>query len=219
MTWTAVDDCGNTTTVMADLIIEGDEIPPVFSVTPAPLTIDCNSGDITLGNWLNSAIAVDVCDPHITITNDYTPTAIDICDGGGMTTVTWTAVDACGNSSTTTSTITVTPDDTPPIMAAPANLTLPCTDLETTTSSISAWLLSVSASDLCDPDLIVSNNYAGFNVDLCTPSTTTVTWTAVDDCGNTTTVMADLIIEGDETPPVFSFTPEPLTIDLSLIHI
>ena len=107
----------------------------------------------------------------------------------------------------------VTPDDTPPIMAAPANLTLPCTDLETTTSSISAWLLSVTASDLCDPDVIVSNNYAGFNVDLCTPSTTTVTWTAVDACGNTTTVMADLIIEGDETPPVFSFTPAPLTID------
>ena len=126
---------------------------------------------------------------------------------------TWTATDACGNVATTSSTITVTPDNTPPAMAAPADLTLPCSDLETTTSSISSWLASVSATDMCDPDIIVSNNYTGFNVDLCTPSTTTVTWTATDDCGNTTTVMADLIIEGDEVPPVFSFTPAPLTVD------
>ena len=67
----------------------------------------------------------------------------------GSTTVTWTATDACGNVATTSSTITVTPDNTPPAMSAPANLTLPCSDLETTTSSISSWLASVTATDDC----------------------------------------------------------------------
>ena len=213
VTWTAIDDCGNTTTVMADVIIEGDDLPPVFTSTPAALELDCMSGDVTLGNWLDSAIAVDACDPDIAITNDYSPTAIDICSGGGSATITWIATDACGNSSTTTSTITVTPDDTSPMMAAPANLTLPCTDLETTTSSISSWLASVTASDACDPDVIVTNDYTAFNVDLCTNSTTTVTWTAIDDCGNTTTVMADVIIEGDDLPPVFTSTPAALELD------
>ena len=129
--------------------------------------------------------------------------------------MTWTAVDACGNASTTTSTITVTADTTPPIMVAPGDLTVSCTDLETTTTSISSWLLSVSASDLCDSDVEVENNYSNFNIDLCVPSITTVTWTAVDNCGNITTVMSDIIIEGDELAPMFTFTPSALTLDCS----
>ena len=105
VTWTATDNCDNTTTVMADIIITGDETATFTLLIHSNrnLTIDCddvnNTSQVTIGNWLNSAIATDACDPDITITNDYTATSIDVCTGGGTTTVTWTATDACGNSS------------------------------------------------------------------------------------------------------------------------
>ena len=207
VTWTATDDCGNTTTVMADLIIEGDEVPPVFSFTPAPLTIDCNSGDITLGNWLNSAIATDACDPDITITNDYTPTAIDICNGGGTTTITWTATDACGNTETTMSTITVTPDTTPPVITPPGPLTIDCSVIGNGDPSflVDSLLANVSATDACDPDIIVTSSFDSGLIDLCAaePYDITVTFNATDACGNAAISQTTTItIIPDNTPPV-----------------
>ena len=192
---------------MADLIIEGDETPPAFSFTPAPLTIDCNSGDITLGNWLNSAIAADACDPDITITNDYTPTAVDICSGGGSATVTWTATDACGNFTTTTSTITVTPDFTPPVITPPADFIIDCNILGMGDPSffIESLLADVSVLDNCDPDVIVSNSFNTGLLDLCAaaPYDIIVTYTGSDACGNDAIAQTTTIsIVPDNTPPV-----------------
>jgi hypothetical protein len=221
VTWTATDDCNNSTIVMADLIIEGDVAAPVFTFTPAPLEIDCNNGDITLGNWLNSAAAADACDPDISVTNDYDPTAIDICNGGGTTTVTWTATDACGNSSTTSSTITITEDNTAPDLTVPDDIILDCNVISETSSPalvIDSLLAAVQFSDLCDPSPVLTTSFSDSDLNVCAdaPYDIEITFTVTDACGNTSTDVTIISIIPDTEAPTFN-VPDDIVLDCSTL--
>jgi ABC-type tungstate transport system permease subunit len=218
VTWTATDACGNSRTVSRTITIREDNTAPNFVNVPESLVLTCEeiseTGQVTLGGWLTSVTAEDACDTDVVITHDYDNTTLDICNGGGTTRVTWTATDACGNSRTVSRTIRIIEDNTAPTLPARvANLTIPCTDMETSATTIGAWLASVTATDACDTDPVVTNDYDDFNINLCGEgSRTLVTWTAVDACGNTSTVTANLIIEGDDTAPTFVNVPDNLTL-------
>ena len=98
-------------------------------------------------------------------------------------------------------------------------MTLPCSDLNVTASTVGAWLLSAVADDLCDTDVEITNDYVIANLDLCAPSTTLVTWTATDECGNFDIHTANLIIEGDEVVPFFTVAPTDLTLPCSDLNV
>ncbi len=231
VTWTATDACGNTDTRSAVLTITPDIAPPVFDTEPADLTLDC--GDInettavTIEGWLNSVTISDVCDTDPVLTHDYTQETLDLCTAAGSPiTVTWTATDACGNMDTRTAVLTITPDIAPPVFnTEPADLTLDCGDInETTVVTIEGWLNSVTISDACDTDPVLTHNYTEESLDLCgvpivnTRSSFTVIWTATDACGNTDTRSAVLTITPDTAPPVFDTEPANLTLDCGDIN-
>ena len=91
-TWTATDDCNNTSTAVQTVYIVDTEAP-VFTNVPQDQTINCGDDDPDFG----TPTVEDNCD------NDVTLTYTDDTNGNGCNgevTRTWTATDDCNNSST-----------------------------------------------------------------------------------------------------------------------
>ena len=131
---------------------------------------------------------------------------------GETTTVTFTATDDAGNESTVTSTVTVSPeaDVIPPVIAAPADISVDAVSAAgtpATTSAIVNFLGAFTVSDDKDPSPSVIND---------APSTfelgpTLVTFTATDASGNESTATATVTV-ADMTAPTVT-APAPLMIE------
>ena len=127
-------------------------------------------------------------------------------------------------------------DEVAPVLAGPVDgdLNLECGDIANV-QLITDWLDSVTASDACDQDVTIENDL-GDIADLLALSpcanndalVTEVTFTATDDCGNESEIVATITIS-DDTAPVAPEAPAdvlveceaeiPASVDLSLIHI
>jgi len=97
--YTATDQCGNTATVDVVVWVNADQGAPEFTFVPKDLTFYCADGDPVIPE----AVAVDDCDPDVTITfEDEFNTDPDDCgnDYGYDIIRTWTATDHCGNETT-----------------------------------------------------------------------------------------------------------------------
>jgi len=208
VTFTATDDCGLTTELASTITVK-DTTEPDLTV-PLELELECDGAggidatDPRIQAWLAGATASDLCD-GATITDDAPLFLPSGCDPGATATVTFTATDDCGNLIELTSSVTVK-DTTEPTLNVPAPLELECDGpggIAATDPRIAAWLAAASASDICDgatisddaPALIPSGCGAG--------ATTTVTFTATDDCGNAAELSSTITIK-DTTPPPHS---------------
>lgn len=201
VTWTAVDACGNTTACTATFTVE-DHTPPVLTC-PADQTVQCDgAGNIDeLNAWLQSAQATDACGVIL----DGNFEIIASCNNAVLrNVVTWLATDRCGNTSTCTATFDIV-DTTPPVLTCPGDLTVTC-DPATNGAAFDAWLASATGSDNCGSPVIT--NDAGPAPTGC--GSTTVAWTATDNCGNAVTCGATFTIM-DDTPPVLA-CPSALTL-------
>ncbi len=200
-TWTAIDDCGNSSQCVQTVVVD-DSTPPVISCPPN-ITIQCTAS--TAPGTTGSATATD-CDatPTITFTDQVAPGA---CPQESTITRTWRATDDCGNSSTCAQTIFVD-DSTVPSITCPPNITIQCT-----ASTLPNNTGTPSATDNCDgtPNLTFSDVTVG---GACPQERTiTRTWVATDDCGNSSSC-TQLIVVDDSTPPVLTCPPN-VTIQCS----
>jgi len=98
-TFTATDDCGNTTTATQVVTIE-DSVSPVFTSVPASLTIECGDPIPT-----DLAIATDVCDADVSVIVSESIGASS-CTGNQVVR-TFTASDDCGNTATASQIVTI----------------------------------------------------------------------------------------------------------------
>jgi len=186
ITYTASDAAGNTATATQSVTVVDTTAPVILA--PAAVTLTSSGGSPVSGN-IGQAIAADAF--AVTISNDA-PAAFPV----GVTTVTWTATDANGNTATATQAVTVNlVDTTPPVVTAPANVTVEATGPLTTVS-----LGAATAADNADGNLIPVNDapVGGFPV-----GTTTVTWSATDAAGNTGMAMQTVTVV-DTTAPVIT---------------
>ena len=110
-TFTAVDGCGNSTTVSRTVTWISDVAPPTITATGTSLTLGCNStvGDINAA--LGTATATDGCSTP-TVTSSDGPVSTTSCNA--TQTRTFTAIDACGNTATTSRTVTWATAPNPP---------------------------------------------------------------------------------------------------------
>jgi len=189
-TWTATDACGNTSTCIQNIFVDDTQAPAI--TCPPNLSISCN--DSTAPANTGTATATDSCDETPTV-NFSDVTAGAGCPDGLIITRTWVATDDCGNSSTCVQTITV--DDTAgPLISCPGNITIECT-----ASTLPATTGMATATDDCDdsPALVFLDATVG---GAC-PQEFTInrTWTATDNCGNTSTCVQAIQIE-DTTAPI-----------------
>ncbi|MBX7052100.1 MAG: T9SS type A sorting domain-containing protein [Flavobacteriales bacterium] len=182
-TWTVSDDCGNSS-VATQFIYVLDETAPVIFNIPGDITILCNE---PIPAASDAVYATDNCDQDITVT-----VVEDIIPGSCYYQIKryYNAIDACGNMTSLPQIITVT-DTIAPVIEVPADLSVPCTQIPSAPE--------LSAMDNCDDEVVVTYNEV---VEEGCPYNIIRTWTATDDCGNTT-VGTQIISVYDEENPVF----------------
>ncbi|MFN4253901.1 MAG: HYR domain-containing protein [Saprospiraceae bacterium] len=124
----------------------------------------------------------------------------------GTTTVTFTGTDACGGTASCQTTITVEDND-PPDIICPNDFTV-----STTSGTCTACppLPPPSIFDYCDSQPGYFTDAPDCSTQFFQLGTTTVTYTAFDDAGNTATCSLDVTVEDNE-PPVIN-CPSPVTV-------
>ncbi len=209
-TWTAKDDCGNTATAFQLIVVVDEEGPalipnhPVLVGLPngSTLTFNCESAPaLDEGSF----VPQDNCDPDPSITFDEVVTKGDCATDGYFLKLvcTWTASDACGNTTSFTVTILITDTTDPVFSFVPADVTIGCGDDLPDDQA--------TAEDNCDTDVALS--VKDVETDLDCGYRVTRTWTATDDCGNTTTASQDIRILDTEAP-FFLTVLNDITVDL-----
>ena len=118
-TFTATDDCGNSTSATQTITVE-DTTAPELSI-PADYTAECSDELI-----LDDASATDNCG-EVTIEVSSETIAGD-CAGSYTVVRTFTATDDAGNSTSATQTITVEDTTAPEFTSVPADYTAECSD-------------------------------------------------------------------------------------------
>jgi HYR domain/Secretion system C-terminal sorting domain len=199
-TYRATDVCGNFTEC-TQIITVNDQTPPVITC-PAPVTVSCASAVPAPNTTL--VTATDNCAGVITITHISDVISNQTCTNRYTITRTYRATDVCGNFAQCTQIITVN-DQTAPVITCPANITV-TTPVGSCTAVVN---FSVTATDNCNgPVTIVSSPASGSVFSI---GTTTVTSTATDACGNSSTCTFTVTVL-DAQLPVITAQPANRTV-------
>ncbi|MBI1223637.1 MAG: DUF11 domain-containing protein [Bacteroidetes bacterium] len=190
-TWTAVDQCGNAASVSQTIQVNDVE-PPLLSAAPANLTLHCGD-QIPVAVMLTAS---DNCSSHLQVS--FLETTTNTACGQDILR-TWTSTDDCGNTSTASQLISIV-DDQAPTVLEPADLTVGCGGLPPVVTPV--------FSDNCDQSLNIQ--FTEITTQIACGKNVLRTWTATDDCGNST-VVDQLIHVIDQTPPVMNFANPLLT--------
>ena len=211
-TWTVTDACGNMAS-SAQVITIVDNAAAMFTAVPADVSIEC--GAMIPGDS-GTVMATDICQGNITADIVFAQSNLNTgsCPNTGTILNTWTVTDVCGNTATTTQTITITDNTDPVIMPSASNTMVEC-DGNGNLTELNAWLsmnAGAMATDNCNM-VSWSNLVVGMNP-ACNGTTNTLTYefTAMDECGNTSTTSADFIII-DTSKPILTSMASDITVE------
>jgi hypothetical protein len=199
--WTATDGSGNTQTATQRITVQ-DTQAPVFTSTPAAVTVECSNIPA-----VGTPAATDNCDAQVTMAYNGQTIVAGTCPDAYILTRKWTATDNCGNTKTATQRITVRDTKAPVFTSTPAAVTVECSNIPTVGTP--------TATDNCDTQVLIS--YLGQTVTAgACPDTYVLTrsWRAVDNCNNSKTASQKITVR-DLTKPVFTSVPAPVTIECS----
>ncbi|WP_276381823.1 gliding motility-associated C-terminal domain-containing protein [Flavobacterium sp. H4147] len=220
-TWTAKDECGNTSDTFTQVITIEDTAAPVWITQTGSLnvTLECSDTAGLTAAQAQFPAASDLCDADVTnITKTSGQfTASEGCGNAGTYTNTWTVKDDCGNTSDTFTQIITIQDTTAPIwitQAGSLNVTLECSDAS---GLINAQAMFPAASDLCDADVTNITKVSGqftASEGCGNAGTYTNTWTVKDDCGNTSDTFTQIITIQDTAAPVWITQAGSLNVTL-----
>lgn len=188
VTFTANDGNGNTGTCSFDVTVEDDEDPSI--TCPSNQTESFNAiCQLQIPDYTGLGVTADNCDASPVVTQS--PAAGSTITG--VTTVTLTSTDDAGNSSTCTFDVI---DATPPIVVCPADQ-LVGSNINCQ-FTIPNYVLLSTVTDNCGSATLSQSPIAGTIIS----GPTTVTVTAVDDFGNTSTCEIDITLEDNIAPSI-----------------
>ncbi|MEC9475411.1 MAG: HYR domain-containing protein [Planctomycetota bacterium] len=201
VTFTATDASGNTSTDSFSVtVIDTEE--PVISQMPMGVVIGNDAGMCGAQHMWADPMVTDNCS-GVTLSSDHTPGEIfDV----GTTTVTYTATDSSGNSSSLSFTVTVNDTESPLILLMPSDQVLE--NDPGSCSAMATWSLPL-ATDNCAALDLTSDYSSG---DSFPQGTTQVTYTVMDDSGNSATA-SFLITVADTEDPALSGMPADLFLE------
>ena len=190
ITITATDAAGNTSTATTTFTVN-DTTAPTLSA-PANVTANTGAGAIACGTLvtdaqLGSATAADNAG-SVSVARSGVPSGNVF--PVGTTTITYTAIDAAGNSTQATQTVKVM-DNTAPSVTAPAPTSVSAGS--NGQAAIPNVLANTTASDNCGPVTLSQSPVAGMMVGA---GTHTITIVATDVAGNTRTATTTFTVTG-----------------------
>ena len=223
--WSITDDCGNTNTFVQTIVII-DTIPPSFTI-PRDTVISCEFGDSPTFTGEPTIVQND-CDSLTSSNYRFEDQlAAGGCANGYIVMRKWFVFDNCNNIDSAVQRIEVVDTVAPVIGTDAQDLIVNCTlgvDLDTLYQN---WLNrdgGAQASDNCtqDMDLQWSAIITGTNSPALIPSLTcndgdqillqqTVSFIAMDECGNADTTIATIQVVDDQAPVITS-CPSDMTL-------
>jgi uncharacterized repeat protein (TIGR01451 family) len=207
ITYTATDSSGNTTTKTQRVVVKENTVTPPTVQAPPDVTLYTGAGATSCGLFiddsvLGTATANDNC-PNVTVSRSGVPAGNTF--PVGVNEVTYTATDASGNTASAKQKVTVI-DDTPPTIA------LNGADPLTVECHTSFTDPGATVTDACP--LASSEATATGSVDVNTPGTYTIIYTASDAAGNDATPVTRTVNVVDTTPPVITLSGDnPMTVE------
>ncbi|MEZ4909843.1 MAG: HYR domain-containing protein [Saprospiraceae bacterium] len=211
-----VDACNNASLpVFATFTIQ-DKLSPMISTPASDLTVDCDgSGNISqLDTWLNAhgnAVASDLCSTPLIWQYDLVKSQGQ-CGKTGIFTYRFTVSDACGNIGTSEADFIIRDITDPDITTDATDFNAQCNGASNSVDILN-WLNNngfAQATDECN-GIDWTNDYGTIIADCGTTGVVTVTFTATDACGNSSTTAAEFSIT-DTTPPAWEILPQDLNM-------
>lgn len=194
-TWIATDACGNMTTA-EQLIQIIDVTPPTIIGVGDNMIVEC---DAVPG--VPEVTAIDNCgEATLEFNEEIIP---GDCPGYYTIIWTWTSMDFCDNESIAQKVIEVV-DTTGPVFSYVAASAI----IECGSDIPSSGAVAADACSLTDVNMVETSQ----DGDCDQEYTITRTYTATDECGNTTVAIQTIEVV-DSTAPVFTFVPENITIE------
>lgn len=195
-TFMAVDNCGNSSTCVQIISLE-DMDPPII-ICPPSITISCSDDSSPLNTGI--ATSFDNCDPNppMNFSDNYIPGS---CTNSGIIQHIFTTIDDCGNSSTCIQIISVV-DNIPPVISnGPVDITVTASGPSPCSMYVSIGI--PTAIDDCAQNVLISNDYnsTADASDIYPEGSTLVTYTATDECGNTSTHTFMVVVMCQPTVP------------------
>jgi len=196
--WVAQDECGNSAEAIQMISVQ-DNVPPTFTSFPEDLTASCSA----VPDAFDALVGVsDNCSSVGLSFNEVREDGY--CAGSYILYRTWTAVDGCGNATSSTWSVYVI-DETPPVLSGvPADTELSC--------GASIPEVNISASDNCSDGSNVTITLETSEIPFGTGYILRRTWTAADECFNTSTETQDILFI-DNTGPIIQNVPADITIE------
>ncbi|MES2800793.1 MAG: HYR domain-containing protein [Bacteroidota bacterium] len=185
--WTVTDGSGNFATCIQVVTVLDTQLPMI--TCPANVTVSSNPGTcVATGVVLGTPTTSDNCSVASVTNNGLVTYPL------GITTVTWTVVDAAGNLATCAQTVTVL-DTQLPTITCPANVTVPA---DAGICSASAVALGTPlTADNCSVASVTNNAPTIFPLGL-----TVVTWTVTDGSGNFVSCNQNVTVLDTQAPTI-----------------
>jgi gliding motility-associated-like protein len=174
VTYTAKDASGNLTNSKFTVTVK-DITPPEVTGCPADITVQTTSGCTTTASWTPPKFT-DACNT-VAVTTSHNPGAVF---SAGSNTVTYTAEDAAGNKTVCSFKVIVRDQNIPSFNSCPSDTLISTTGVGGVRFS---WVPPL-ATDACSTPTLTSSHQPG---DQFPVGTTTVTYTAKNEGGNTAT--------------------------------
>ena len=190
-TWTATDDCGNSTSCSQSIRVKDTMAPDV--VCPPDATIECAENLDISTSVFGFASATDNCDDDVAVIPSGTIVPGD-CPANYTMVRTWTATDECDNVATCVQRIKVE-DTTPPEITCPANVEIECDMLDELQNTGTA-----TATDICSDVSSIESLDERIDGDCALSYTILRTWTATDVCGNATDCVQTIVVDDTQKP-------------------
>ena len=186
VTYTATDNCGNQSTCSFSIVVSG----PALSITCPADFVGC-PGDATDPSVTGSASAAGTngCSVEVSFTDVIVSTGS--CQGVMEINRTWAAVRPSDGTTTSCIQRISIVDAAPPVISnCPADITV---SADASCSATVSWT-PPTASDDCG--IASFGNNTGANSGVFSPGQHTITYTAVDNCGQITTCSFTITVEG-----------------------
>ncbi|HNL58380.1 MAG TPA: gliding motility-associated C-terminal domain-containing protein, partial [Chitinophagales bacterium] len=202
-TWTATDECGNSSTSQQTIRVN-DSISPVFIEIPEDITLACAS-EVPAAS-IENVSATDNCSGEVQITvEDFIKP--DSCANKYVLKRVWKATDICGNTSTASQNIIVYDSISPIITGVPEDIILSCAN-DVPVASIG----DVDVADNCTSEISISVNDEVSNQTCINKFIITRTWTATDECGNTSSAVQFIHVDDTIAPTFIGNLPSNLNV-------